>query len=809
MFKNYLKIAYRSMIKNKSYSLINIFGLSLGIACCILIFAYIGYELSYDRYHENADNIYRLVQRRTVEGRTQELASVTGPMGPALIRDFPEVLDAVRLMPTVIRSFFYEDKKFFQSGVFYADQSIFNVFSFELIEGNPETALEAPFTMVLTEATAQKYFGDENPIGKTINWDNKFDYQVTGVVKEPPPNSHFTFTAMASFSTLIRYAPRIGSRWTIWGFDTYVLLRENTYLEEFEQKLVGFNERHLGQVLKEAGGTLETYLQPLTKIHLHSRLNQDLGTNNDIRLIRAFAAIAIIILCIACINFMNLATARSARRAKEVGLRKVLGAERKRLLFQFFSESFIFALFSLIVAMFIVRFVLPYFNSLASRQISINYMTMPWLSLFLAGIVVFVGMFAGSYPAFFLSAIRPVVTLKGNLSKSSGKASVRSILVVSQFVVSIILIVCTIIIFNQQKLMRNKDLGFTKEFLLSIALQNDEVRIGLESFKNELLKIPGIISTCGTSMVPGEMYLFNTGTYPEGASEEQMFRMDNFYVDHDFLRTFEIEVVTGRGFTKEMPTDVTDALMINETAAKRLGWDDPIGKEIKVLLHPFDESTGYVPLRVIGVFRDIHQRSLYSVINPTFVQYIKTEGPIENRARRLSIRLETNDLSGTLATIEQKWKDIYPNYPYHSFFLDEFFDRLHGAEEKLGQIFRAFSVMAIIIGCLGLLGLASFTAEQRTKEIGIRKVLGSTVGSIVILLCRKYVYLVVVANAIAWPIAFFAMKKWLQSFPYAVNIGLMTFVLTALLAFAIAICTVGYQSIRAARKNPIESLRYE
>lgn len=809
MFKNYLKIAYRSMNKNKSYSLINVFGLSLGIACCILIFAYIGYELSFDRYHENADSIYRIVAKRTVEGRTQELPSVTGPMGPALVEEFPEVIDAVRIMPTVIRSFFYEDKKFFQSGVFYADQSIFSVFSFELIEGNPETALEAPFTMVVTEETARKYFGDENPIGKTINWDNKYDYQVTGVVREPPANSHFTFTCMASFSTLIRYAPRIGSRWTIWGFATYLLLRENTDPENLEQKLVGFNEKHLGQALKEAGGTFETYLQPLTKIHLHSRLNQDLGANNDIRLIRAFAAIAIIILCLACINFMNLATAHSARRAKEVGLRKVLGAERKKLVHQFLGESFIFALLSLIVAMFIVRFALPYFNSLASRDLSINYVRMPWLSLFLAGIVLFVGFFAGSYPAIFLSAIRPLVTLKGTLVQSSRKLSMRSMLVVFQFVVSIILIICTIIIFNQQKHMRNIDLGFNKEHLLVIALQNNDVRLGLESFKNELLTINGVISACGTSMVPGEMYLFNTGTYPEGASEEQMFRMDNFYVDHDFVRTFEIEVVEGRGFSKEMPTDVTDALMINEAAVQRLGWDNPIGKKIKVLLNPFDDLSGYTPLRVIGVFRDIHQRSLYSVINPTFVQYIKNEGPIENRARRLSVRLETTDLSGTMARIEQKWKEVYPDYPYHSFFLDDFFDRLHGAEEKLGKIFRTFTLMAIIIGCLGLIGLASFTAEQRTKEIGIRKVLGSTVGSIVIMLCRKYIYLVIVANAVAWPIAFFAMKKWLQNFPYSVNIGLITFILTALLSLIIALFTVGFQSIRAARKNPIESLRYE
>jgi putative ABC transport system permease protein len=809
MFKNYLKITYRSMIKNKFYSLINVFGLSFGIACCILIFAYIGYEFSFDRYHKNADNIYRIVQKRTVEGRTQELPSSTGPMGPALVEEFPEVIDAARFMPTVIRSFIFEDRKFFQSGVFYADQSVFNIFSFELIEGDPKTALEAPFTMVVTEETAQKYFGDESPIGKTINWDNKFDYQITGVVKEPPPNSHFTFTCMASFSTLIRYAPRIGSRWTIWGFATYLLLQENADPEKLEQKLVGFNQRHLGQVLAEAGGMLETYLQPLKKIHLFSRLSSDLGTNNDIRLIRAFAAIALLILCIACINFMNLATARSAGRAREVGLRKVLGAERRRLISQFLGESFAFALLSLIIAMFIVWFALPYFNNLASREITINYINMPSLSLSLAGIVLFVGLFAGSYPAFFLSAISPVVSLKSSHAQRSKKVSIRSILVVSQFAVSVILLICTMIIFNQQKYMRNKELGFNKEHLYVIALQNEEVRVGLESFKNELLQIDGVISACGTSMVPGEMYLFNTGTYPEGASEEQVFQMDNFYVDHDFLKTFEIQVVKGRGFSKEMPTDFTDALMVNETAAEELGWDDPIGKKIKVLLHPFDTSAGYTPLRVIGVFQDIHQRSLYSVINPTFVQYIKNEGPIENRARRLTVRLATDDLPGTTAKIEQKWKDIYPNHPYHSFFLDEFFERLHRAEQKLGEIFRAFSLLAIIIGCLGLLGLAAFTAEQRTKEIGIRKVLGSSVGSIVVLLCRKYLGLIVIANAIAWPIAFFAMKKWLQSFPYPVTIGLMTFVITALLSFVIAFGTVGYQSVKAARKNPSDSLRYE
>jgi putative ABC transport system permease protein len=803
MLKNYIKIAIRNLVKHKFYSLINIFGLSLGITSCILIFAYIGYEFSYDSYHKNADSIFRIVSKRTVSGEANELAISPAPVGPTMLEELPEVINAVRFSPTVKRVFAYQDKTFFEEGVLYVDQSIFDVFSFEMVEGDPNTALEIPFTMVFTETTAQKYFGDESPLGKMVKWDNKFDYRVTGVVKDPPPNSHFTFNALASFATFIKYDPRIGS-WNGGSFQTYLLLQENTDLKKFEQKMMGFHEKYLGPALKERGIELEVYLQPLKSIHLHSHVQYELGDNSDIRLIYAFWAIAVIILLIACINFMNLSTARSAGRAKEVGMRKVLGAQRTKLIGQFLGESFVFALLSLGFAILLAKLFLPYFSGLAGKNISLNAFEMPYVYAVLAAIILFVGFVAGSYPAFFLSAFKPISALRGPVLEGSKSSWLRSILVVFQFALSVILIICTIVVFAQHKYIQNKDIGFNKQNLLAVAIQNDEVRIGLEAFKQELLNITGVESAGLSSMVPGEMYLFNIGTYPEGYARDQMMRMDNFLVDYGFLGTFKIKVTQGRGFSKEITTDFTDAVMINETAARNLAWPNPVGKTIEI---PSDD--GLVRKTVIGVFKDIHQRSLYSVVAPTVIQYIGTEGAIENRARRLTLRLKSGDIPGIMKKIERKWKDTFPNHPYYSFFLDEFFDSQHQAEGKLGSIFRTFSVLAIIIGCLGLFGLSSFLAEQRTKEIGIRKVLGSSVSSIVVLLCRKFFLLVAIANVLAWPVAFVTMSKWLRNFPYHVKIGISTFVLTTVFAFIIALFTVGFQSVKAARANPVDSLRYE
>jgi len=809
MLRNILKITVRNLVKHKSYSAINIFGLTVGVTCCLLIFAYVGYELSFDRFNGKEDRIYRLITTYSLDGTTQELPNTTAPLAPSLVDDFPEVLDAVRFSPTVKRSFKYQDKQFFEDGVFYVGQSFFNVFSFELIEGDPTTALEVPFTMVITEDSARKYFGEESPVGKIMNWDNRFDYRITGVVKNPPANSHFQFNAMASYSTYGRYDPRIVNRWSVWGPTTYVLLDEGTDVREFERKLAGAVDRYYEPVLNVSGGQLEISLQPLKDIYLNSRLPNALGPSNDIRLIRTFAAIALLILCIACFNFMNLATARSSTRAKEVGVRKVLGANRKILVLQFFGETFVFSFLALILAIFAARLLLPMFNRLTNREIVFHFIQVPWLIVCLVGIVIFVSLVAGSYPAIFLSQIRPVLSLKGSFQQRTKKTYFRSFLVVSQFAASVFLIIFTVVIFNQQKYMRNKNLGFDGKDILVIALQDENARNGLDSFRDELSKVNGVAGTTASSMVPGEMYLFNNGTYPEGAPRDQMFMMDNFHVDHDFLNTFKIELVSGRGFSKERPTDVNEAIMINETAARQLGWETAEGKTIHVYPDVLGSQAEMVPKKVIGVFKDIHQRNLYSTVQPTYIQYYKTEGPIENRARRLSVRLETEDLPETVTAIEQMWKKRFPDHPFYFFFLDEFYFGLHDSERKLGNIFSAFSVLAILIGCLGLLGLASFTAEQKTKEIGIRKVLGSTVSSIVVLLCKRFIAMVAMAIGFAWPIAYFVGKKWLQNFPYPVELGFGLFFWTALLTLSIALLTVGHQSLKAALADPVESLRYE
>lgn len=805
MFGNIARIAARNLVKHRMYSLINVFGLAVGLACGILILAYVGYEFSFDRYHKNADRIYRVASKRTSMGTENTFATVPAPTGPTMASDFPEVVDAVRFSPTVRRAFSTGDRVLFQDGVLYADPSVFQVFSFELVKGDPESALEAPFTMVVTEETARKYFGDEDPVGKTVRWDNRFDYHVTGVVKAPPPNSHFTFTVLASFATFIKYDPRIGE-WGGGSFVTYIELGENADPKAFERKLEGFEAKYLAPLLEDTGVGLSLFLQPLGSIHLRSRLQGELGANGDVRVVGALAAIAAVILLVACVNFMNLATARSASRAREVGMRKVLGAGRRGLMLQFLGESYLTCLIAFLLAVPAARLLLPYFGGLAGRDIPAGFLGAPVVTGGLAAVFLFVGLAAGSYPALFLSAFEPVPAMRGHLTRGARGSRFRSALVVFQFAASTVLIVSTIIILSQMTYMRTKDLGFDKEDMLVLSVHNEEVRRGLEAFKTEVLRIPGVASAGGSSMVPGEMYLFNLPAFPEGHPRNQALRMDEFLVDYGFVGTFRIEVVRGRAFSQENLTNQAEGVMINETAARKLQWDNPVGKTIE-LRAAFSNDAAVK--KVIGVFRDIHQRSLYAVVEPTVVEYVGTEGPIENRLRRLTLRLETDDVSDVTARIEAKWKEIFPDYPYYAFFLGEFYDGRHAAEARLGAIFKAFSLAAVLIGCVGLVGLAAYASEQRTKEIGIRKVLGSSSGSIIVLLGRQFVLLVGVANALAWPIAYFAARNWLRDFPYAVGIKAGPFLLTAALTLVLAAVSVGHRSLAAARANPAESLRYE
>jgi len=809
MLKNFLGITFRNFIRHPSYAIINITGLTVGITCCILILGIVAYEFSFDRYHEHADNIYRIISESTVNGVSTESASCPTRFAPTLLNDFPEVIDAARITPTVRRSFIYDDKQFFESNVYYADQSIFNVFSFELIEGDPETALEAPFTMVITENTARKYFGDESPVGKIMNWDNKFDYAITGVVKDPLPNSHFTFTVLASFTTFFSYDPRLAEYWWGWNVPTYIRLEDKTDYKSFERKFIQFNEQYLGEVLESRGIVLKNRLEPLKEIHLYSTVGGGLGDYGNIKMMFVFISIAIVILVIACINFMNLTTARFTSRAKEVGVRKVLGAERKGLIIQFLSESALYGLLSLILAVILVQLVLPLFNNLTGREISARIIELPWLLISFGIILLLVTAIAGLYPSFFLSAFKPISVLKGRIMQGAKNHLFRSILVVFQFTISILLVIITLVIRDQQKYLAKKELGFEKNNRLVIALQNDDVRASLESFKNELQKFNGVVSTGSSSMVPGEMYLFNTSAYPEGFTPDQTISIQNFRVDYGYFNALEIEIIQGRGFSRDFLADHVNGIIINETAVKMLQWKDPIGKKLNVISSLENNQSHTSQWEVIGVCKDFHNRSLYTTISPLFLNYIGTEGPIENRPRRLIVKLGEIDLPEIMVSIKKKWEEFYPEIPYYAFFLDESYDSQHRAEQRLSKIFMVFALLAIFIACLGLLGLAAFTAEQRTREIGIRKVFGSTANAVVILLCKKYLGLIGLSTLIAWPVAYLGMVKWLHNYPYATDLTISPFLLSATITLLLALLTVSYQSAKAALINPAESLRYE
>ncbi|MCP4726451.1 MAG: FtsX-like permease family protein, partial [bacterium] len=776
--------------------------------CCILISTYIGYELTYDSMHENADNIYRICSIRSVEGGTIEMNGIPTPLVPVLKEDYPEVLSTFRIAATVKRAYRYNEKTFLEDGVFYAENGFLEMFSFDVIKGDTKTALEAPFTMILTESMAEKYFGDEDPIGKVIEWDNRFEYIVTAVVKDPPENVHFSFNAIASYSTYFKYDSRLETSWAITP-STYLLLKDGTDHKEFEEKLENLIDKYRRPLLQTLGSDMSFFLQPLMSIHLHSNISGELGRNNDIDNIYTFAAIALIIALIACINFINLATARSACRVKEVGMRKVFGAKRKKLIVQFLGESLVFAVISLILAIALSWLVFPYFKVLASKNITLDFLKTPILAVFFTGIVILVGLISGSYPAFFLSAFKPISALRGDLQKGSKRSLFRSILVVGQSAVSIILLICTIVIFNQQNFMKNKDLGFNKNNLLVINLQTDIVRKNLDSFKYELVNINGVRSATSSSLVPGEIYLRRTNAFPEGTTVDQSIGMDNYRIDEDFFSTMGIEIVKGRGYSKEITTDAENSILINETAASLLGFDDPVGRTLNIMPDFNEPQTGPVPKTIIGVYKDIHIRSLYASIQPEFVRFARTEGVIQNRARRLILRLDTDDIPGTVINIERKWKENFPEVALYHFFFEDSYNNIHIRETKLGNLIRAFAMITVIVACLGLFGLASFTAEQRTREIGIRKVLGSTVNSIIVMLCREFVYLILIANVIAWPVSYYAMNRWLQDFPYPVSLSALTFIITALMALIIGIFTVSYQSIKAAKTDPVESLRYE
>ena len=804
MILNYFKISVRNILRHKVYSIINIAGLSVGMTCTILILLWVHYELSFDRFHANADRIYRLTENWNV-GKTREKWAVTNwPAGPTFQKEYPEVIKAVRFRRVYGKVFCsYKTERFFIDGILFADDTVFDIFTFPLIRGNPGTALSTAFSAVITEEIAEKLFGTEDPIGKVIKIGDESGITVTGVMHNVPPNSHLSFRALVSLKTVFKLNPEHAKKqmenWAGGNINyTYLLLQQNCNVFNLEKKLSAHIAKQAEEQLQFLGGSIEYFLQPLTRIHLHSKLELDIAERGDIVYVVAFGAIAVFILLIACINFMNLSTARSANRAKEVGMRKVLGAQRVELIRQFIGESFFFSFISFIFALMLVELSLPLFRSLSGSNMNFQNITMPWLISGLFGIILIVGFAAGSYPALFLSAFQPARVLKGSLKTGTTNSRFRGILVLVQFTVSLTLIIGTGVVLSQLKYMKNKELGFDNKQVVYFGPINSDFKQSIKSFKDVIKGYSQIAGVAFSSHIPSdppilEMFL------PEGFTDAQSQLMHQMSIDHQFIPAMGLEIVAGRNFSSSVSTDPDQAALINETTARRLGWKDPVGKTIISYRSP-----GPVTKTIVGVVRDFHIESLHKEIGPFF---------IENNPsffhRYILIKINSGNLPATMELLKKKWTEIIPQLPFDFSFLDETFARQYKADEKLQAIFSNFGVLAILISCLGLSGLASFTAEQRTKEIGIRKALGASISGIIFLLSKEFTKWVLIANLIAWPVAYFAMNRWLQNFAYRISIGLGTFILAGVLALIIALLTVGYQAVKAARANPVDALRYE
>jgi putative ABC transport system permease protein len=805
MIFNYIKIAVRNIRRHTVYSIINIVGLALGMACTILILLWLQHELSYDRYHKNADRIYRVATNINFGTMQGEYAVSNHTAGPTIQRNFPEVEKAVRFHPVWGRTLVeYQNKKYIEENLLFADKSVFDIFTFPLINGDPKTALKKAFSVVISEDMARKYFGEENPAGKVIKITNAFhpnlgrtsDFTVTGLVKNVPRNSHFHFDMLVSFETIYVNNERQRHRWTgdINNY-TYLLLQENSDPNQLEAKFPALVDKHLEDNIKTVGARLSLFLQPLTSIHLYSKLIGEMSADGDIAYLYTFAAVALFILFIACINYMNLSTARSASRAKEVGIRKVLGADRGELIKQYIGEAIFYSSVSLILALVLVEIFLPLFRSFFKVDLNAGYLTMPEVVISFLVLIVFVGFVAGCYPAFFLSAFQPTQVLKGGFKTGPGKIRLRGGLVVFQFSISIALIAGTGITYNQVHFLKNKNLGFTKEQIVVLKVHDKSIFGSVASIKEELKGHSGVVSVGTSSHLPG-LYARRQVFVPQGFTVEQMQMMDSISFDFDFVPTLGMQIVAGRNFTADI-FDEKGGILINETAARQFGWDNPIGKQITELSDPHPTKT------IVGVIKDFHIRTLHDKIVPIY---------IENDPKWFGyffVKIRPEKISQTISFLERKWKEIVPAYPFDYWFLDEAFEDQYKAETKLNDHFIIFSLIAIVIACLGLFGLASFTTEHRTKEIGIRKSFGASITGLIQLLCKEFSKWVFIANIIAWPVAYFAMNYWLQNFAYRINIGLGIFILAALLALVIALLTVGYQAIKAARANPIEALRYE
>jgi len=797
MIKNLLLVALRNFMRDKWYSLLNILGLTIGITFSVFLIFYILDELSYDKYNEKADRIYRIASYvKEPEKDTMKWAICPFPMAPALSKDYPEVEEAVRIWgnggKTMLKN---GDLRFYEDKVFFADSNLFRVFTHKFIEGDPRTALMAPKSLVLTQSLAEKYFGrNTSYVGKTLENASGDVYKVTAVIKDVPKNSHILFNALISRSSL---PADFANNWGGFGFYTYVLLKPNVNAAAFEKKLRPIYDKYLASIFAQFNIKMRFGLQPITSIHLHSDMANEPEELGSMSYIYIFSAVAFFMLLIACINYMNLTTARSARRAKEIGIRKVTGSSKLQLVLQFLVESTLTALFALLLSIGLIALFLPTFNTLSGKFITFGTLLKPDTLFILLAIILFVGIVGGSYPAFYLSKFSPVNVLKGNLSKGSSNVTLRRALVVIQFSISMIMLICTWIVYAQLQYLRNKDLGFNKDQVLTVsANSNKDLTSNIRSFKNEIRTNPHVLSASTSQGVPGGGIPFNLFSIQTKTGYTEKGVDVYFGVDEDFFKTLGIKLVKGRSFSG-LP-DTLRSIIVNENMVKEYGWgDNPIGKKVR-----FAGDTSNFYLEVIGVVHDFNQKSLYNPIAPLIFFYRPTNNIIE-------LKLDAQNISTTIASIESSWKKYFPDLPFAYTFLDQDFNSQYAADQKRGKIFTAFSILTILITCLGLLGLIAFTTEQRQKEISIRKVMGANVSQIVPLVTRNFVALVGLSCFIAFPVAWYFMSNWLKIFPYNTGLSVTPFLLSALVVLIITLLTVIFHTVRAAVANPVKALRTE
>ncbi|MGB2907658.1 MAG: ABC transporter permease [Candidatus Aminicenantaceae bacterium] len=784
MCRNHLKIALRVIKRQKGYSVINITGLAIGIACCILILLWVRDELGYDGFHENRDSIYRIVSKSLAAGVSEYYAVTPLPLGPALQQEYPEVVMATRYNGMQLDLRLGSETQV-ESGTL-VDPNFIQMFSFGLLQGDKESCLDDPFSIVLTESLAGKYFGNLDPVGQVLTTQAGTDLKVSGIMKDVPHNSHLQFDFLISFEILARLGRDLNN-WEDVSYFTYVLLEQEANVSDVNRMIEEILEKY-----RERRSS-SRYLQPLKDIHLRSHFKFDIEGHGDIRYVYIFSIAAALILVIACINFMNLATARSGGRAKEVGIRKVLGAHRSHVIRQFFRESMLLTLVAFLASLAMVRLLLPVFNVLSGKPLVFDLRLDPVLYIGLLGIVLFTGLLSGSYPAVFLSSFRPVKVLRGRIG-AGGKGSLfRRVLVVIQFSLSIILVIGTLVIYHQIHYMKNANLGFETDHLIYIPM-SQEIPGNYDAVRIELLSNPGILNVTAVDLLPIYEGSGTSNAVWEGKSADFQLQMRIGAVDYDFQETFGLKMVLGRFFSREITTDSSEGFVLNEAAVKAMGLEDPIGKRFG-----WGERQG----RVIGVIQDYQLRTLHYEVEPLAI-FVDPDW-----LHFLCVKLDAENVPRSLAFLGDTWGKHSPENPFQFRFFDDDIDTLYRAEERIGTLFRYFTLLAVFISCLGLFGLASYLVEQRTKEIGIRKVLGASIPKICLLLSREFFKWVVVANLIAWPTAYFVTEKWLQSFANRAGFSPWIFALSGVLSFTVAAAAIGYQSIRAAFSNPVKSLRYE